>query len=251
MTATPTTVTGTYEACTELSTHSFQPNQPSARSVSPPPAQPVVTPMQNSESGFPSIQSVVTMGPPTPTTIPRQPTHASRQRTSNIAVNNAELEFNKTALSACRSTISQQEIELRRLKENIEIRNKRIIQLEAQVSHATDFIASRDSSKDSKEDRLGAIAEKVERLAESVTSLKTFNPAHNIVINPCVTNPNPTCHICKKVSVSTQTPSLPCDPPCTTEKPPETVTSALSPHPGSPVQCIDGEAHHAQPSSSL
>ena len=252
-TAIPATATSSYQALTGLSTHSLLPHHPSTSSlqpyhppgssttvsVTPPPAALLTnesTPAQNSASNIPTVQI-----PPTTTTVPRLPNSGSRQRTSNITVNNAELEFNKTALSACRSTISQQEMELRRLKENIEIRNKRINQLEAQVSHATDFIASRETSKDSDEDRLGAIADKVERLAESVGNLRVSNPAHSIVINSCSTNPNPVCHTCKKVNVSTQTYTPASD----------QDNSALPPHNVSPVQCEGDEPHQAHPSTSL
>ena len=81
----------------------------------------------------------------------RFPTTATRQRSSNVNTIDAELEFHKTALNTCRSNIAQQEVELKRLKESIEIRNKRIMNLEAQVGHASDLFANRninDSSSD-------------------------------------------------------------------------------------------------------
>ena len=76
------------------------------------------------------------------------PNTMTRQRGSNLATENPELEFHKTALSACRSTIAQQEAELKRLNEALDIRNKRILQLESQLGQACDFYAQRDSPED-------------------------------------------------------------------------------------------------------
>ena len=79
-----------------------------------------------------------------PNTIIRFPNNAIRQRGSNIAINNPEVEFLKTANDACRSTIVQQEAEIRRLRENLDVRNKKILQLEAQVGIATSHLSSRE-----------------------------------------------------------------------------------------------------------
>ena len=61
-----------------------------------------------------------------------------------------------TPNNSCRSTISQQEAELKRLKETLEIRTKRIIQLEQIVGYASDHISSRgtQNSHDSNYDVL-------------------------------------------------------------------------------------------------
>ena len=60
-----------------------------------------------------------------------------------------QCEFHKTALNTCRSTITQQEVELKRLKESQNIRNKRIVQFEAHIGNASDLFGTRNTSKDS------------------------------------------------------------------------------------------------------
>ena len=69
-----------------------------------------------------------------------------RQRGSNIRLDNPEAEFQKTALDSCRSTIVQQQAEIKRLNETLDIRNKRIIQLEDQINVAANYMSSRDSN---------------------------------------------------------------------------------------------------------
>lgn len=59
-----------------------------------------------------------------------------------------EIEFLNTAVSSCRSTIVQQEAELKKLKESLNVRNKRVIQLESQIVEATSHIASRHTSEE-------------------------------------------------------------------------------------------------------
>ena len=63
-----------------------------------------------------------------------------------MAVTEPEKEFHKAALDACRSTIVQQEADLKRLNESLDIRNKTIMQLESQVGVAKSYLASRDPS---------------------------------------------------------------------------------------------------------
>ena len=94
------------------------------------------------------------------------PNYAIRQRSSNVISNNPELEFQKSALDACRSTIIQQEAELRKLKETLDIRNKKIMQLESQVSSATSYISSRNTRDESTGNGLS--------LEESLTSINSF-----------------------------------------------------------------------------
>ena len=77
--------------------------------------------------------------------LPKFPSNASCQRTSNVPVSNPEAEFQQTALDSCRSTIAQQEADLKRLNETLDLRNKRIMQLDGQVGAATNYIASRDT----------------------------------------------------------------------------------------------------------
>ena len=63
---------------------------------------------------------------PLPQTVqPSFPSASTRQRSTNINISNAEIEFQKTALNACRSTISQQETEIKRLKETLEIKKQK------------------------------------------------------------------------------------------------------------------------------
>ena len=75
--------------------------------------------------------------------LPKFPSTSSRQRSSNVNLGAPELEFLRTTLSSCRSNISQQEAEIKRLHENIDIRNKRIAQLETQIGHASDYVSAR------------------------------------------------------------------------------------------------------------
>ena len=119
--------------------------------------------------------------------IPRQaskfPTMAARQRTSNINTDNAELEFQKTALSFCRSTISQQETEIKKLKETLDIRNRRITQLESMLGHAADNIANRDfGSSVSNSESL------VAKFGDLCKKLESSNTSNNIIVNSCKHN---------------------------------------------------------------
>ena len=101
----------------------------------------------------PQPDQPLAQNPPSPNVLPptQQPTqpqttfpnYSVRQRSTNIRLENPELEFQKTALSACRSTIAQQEAELKRLKESLDIRNKRILLLESQLGVASETIAAR------------------------------------------------------------------------------------------------------------
>ena len=74
------------------------------------------------------------------------PATAVRHRTTNIGLDNPEAEFQKTALDSCRSTIIQQQSEIKRLSESLDIRNKRIMQLESQIGIAASYMSSRDSN---------------------------------------------------------------------------------------------------------
>ena len=117
--------------------------------------------------------------------LPKFPSTSTRQRSSNINGCDPELEFHKTALSACRSTISQQEAELKRLTESLDIRNKRIMQLEAQVGHASAFISARPAAHDTSEESLKYLSDKILDLTRRLESLDHHSPANNIVINSC------------------------------------------------------------------
>ena len=138
----------------------------------------------------PSLATVNTTSQPqrNPTsnqTQPRFPSTATRQRSSNINLSDPEIEFHKTALSACRSTISQQETELKRLNECLDIRNKRIQHLESQVGHASEYISARAPSSDIAEDRLRSLSDKIEWLCSKIERLEHPSPPNNIFINSC------------------------------------------------------------------
>ena len=110
-----------------------------------------------------------------------------RQRASNINIENPDVEFLRTALSACRSTITQQEAELTRLKESLDIRNKRILQLESQVGHASGYIAGRESTShtDCSSSSLQLVLAKLENIEAKIAP-----NSNNIVINSCIKEHN-------------------------------------------------------------
>ena len=114
--------------------------------------------------------------------VPKFPTTSTRQRTSNVNLVDAEAEFNKTALNACRSTITQQEVELKRFGESLDIRNKRIMNLESQVGHASELFAARNDS--SPDDLNKNFHLKIDKLFDKLSQFPN-SPATNIVINSC------------------------------------------------------------------
>ena len=118
---------------------------------------------------------------------PRVHVNAKRQISSNVPLHNAELEFHKTALLAsCRSTISQQEAELKRLKETLEIRTKRIIQLEQIVGYASDHISSR-GTQNSHDSNYDVLANRLDEVIKKIAQLNDRDsyPSNNFVINAC------------------------------------------------------------------
>ena len=157
------------------------------------------------------------------------PTTSGRQRSSNITVQNPEFEFQQTALSACRSTIAQQEAELKRLKEAMVIRNRRILQLESQVGQAAETISARDSPNEPAETSSStqAILNKLDRLENRLNSFQTNSPPNNIVINACNPNHSPR----DSQSATTQTPPSTCacsDSPSYDDQPPTNELSDMS-----------------------
>ena len=125
----------------------------------------------------------------------RYPSNAIRQRKSNIATIEPEKEFQKAVIDACRSTITQQEAELKRLNESLDIRNKKIMQLESQVGTATSYLSSRDtghqcSSSANISDQFTALLTTMNLLLSKL-SLCTDSPAAsrlspvNIFNSPC------------------------------------------------------------------
>ena len=66
----------------------------------------------------------------------------TRQRSSNVNLTDPEKECLKTAPDSCRSSITQQESEIKRLNESLDIRNRRIMLLESQVNIAASHVAA-------------------------------------------------------------------------------------------------------------
>ena len=134
---------------------------------------------------------VVNPGPVLQNFHPRFPSTNTRQRSSNIVVENPEIEFLKTALSSCRSTISQQEMELRRLKETLEIRNRRICNLETQVGQASDIIADRAPPSQHNQNccnKLEDLKNKIDIVSMKLENFQATQPSHSFVINSCHQN---------------------------------------------------------------
>ena len=136
---------------------------------------------------------------------PKFPSNAIRQRASNINVIDPDKEFLQTALDTCRSSIAQQETEIKKLKEALEIRNKRIIQLEGQVGYAANMVGGRHDANEttippppsrSIEQTLLKINSKLDELAHPINPVNTIN----VYSNGC-SNSNPTC----STNQSTQT----------------------------------------------
>ena len=59
------------------------------------------------------------------------------------------------------------------------------MQLESQISHASEFIAGRDTSNDSSENPTNAVLSRLDRLENKLANLCSASPANNIVINTC------------------------------------------------------------------
>ena len=140
---------------------------------------------------------------------PRFPNNSIRQRGSNIPITDPEKEFQKTALDSCRSTIVTQEAELRKLNESLDVRNKRIIQLENQVTHAASYVAERPCITPGI-----SIADTPHGASDTLTTLHTkldlilktcSSPVNNININ----NGNSRTLLCAETqNKSTQTVSI-------------------------------------------
>ena len=72
------------------------------------------------------------------------PSNSIRQRSSNVASLSPDVEFQKVALDTCRSTIVQQEAEIRKLRETLDLKNKKILQLKGQIESSVSHLASRN-----------------------------------------------------------------------------------------------------------
>ena len=151
---------------------------------------PPVQPQADSQT-LPSIpsRSGPTPDPSQVKTTTKYPNNSIRQRSSNIVVNDPEREFLKTALDSCRGTIAQQESEIKRLNECLEIRNQRIMQLDGQVNFAATEAASREtcSHKDSSFTKTNEVHESLNLLISKLNSMTSFSP-------PCINiNNNTSC----------------------------------------------------------
>ena len=136
---------------------------------------------------------------PSPNLTPniRFPNYSTRQRSSNIHLDAPETEFLRTALSSCRSTITQQESEIKRINEGLRLRDKRIMKLEAQIGTAADTIAARAPTNDDTNAKLTDLLEKL-------CTTHHHSPS-NIYINPCHANQSGTSaeyFHCQKCSFS-------------------------------------------------
>ena len=94
-------------------------------------------------------------------------------------------------IDACRSTITQQEAELKRLHETLDIRNKKIMQLESQVGSAASYLSSRDTGHQSNIspnicDQLTALLTTMNLvLSKLVPSTDSRSSPINIYNSPC------------------------------------------------------------------
>ena len=75
--------------------------------------------------------------------------------------------------------------ELKRLRETLEIRNNRIIQLEAQVGHSSNLFAARGSTGEVTEENLRTLADKVDQMTIKLERMQATHPSNSIVINSC------------------------------------------------------------------
>ena len=118
-------------------------------------------------------------------------------------MDNPELEFQKTALAACRSNITQLETELKRLKETSSIKDKRILQLESQIGHASELFASRNIPTDPN-NHLEAVLKRLENIENKLNVLILPSP-NNIVINTYKAEPTNHTQVTQSASTPTQT----------------------------------------------
>ena len=112
-----------------------------------------------------------------------------------VEINDPEKEFQKTALDACRSTIVQQEGDIRRLNENLDLRNKRIMQLESQVTVATSHLSSRESSCSTSSpvncpDQLKNLLDSLQHLLTKLTAVPDLLSSKTQTVNVFTNSPN-------------------------------------------------------------
>ena len=169
---------------------------------------PVITPsiITPSSAAYSSSRPSITTNtsyptPPAPAPAVSFPNNSVRQRSSNVNANSSEIDFLQTSLDTCRSTIAQQESELKKLKEAVEIRNKRIMQLEGQVGHAAEQVAARtdnschiNASNDTS--TIGNIDKSVTEILRKLDSLSSTTSA-SAPVNHFNIHNNSICHKCR------------------------------------------------------
>ena len=158
----------------------------------------------------------------------RFPSNIIRQRKSNVAVLEPEKEFQQAAIDACRSTIAQQEADLKKLNEAMDIRNKKVMQLERQVGVATSYLSSREGNQDNSTNVTDQLAAMIASLNKLITKLVSEPIVQK---SPSVNVYNSLCHLQKPalLNKATQTSTdLSSDPPPTSalNMEPTTVASA-------------------------
>ena len=139
----------------------------------------------------------------------RFPNNSIRQRNSNVAALHPEQEFQKATIDACRSTIIQQEADIKTLKESLDIRNKKILQLESQVGSAKSYLSSREMppvNNNPTNQQLCDVLEAMHLLLNKMNLIidngLTKTQAVNVYNNTCPQQKNPSSN------QSTQTPSV-------------------------------------------
>ena len=76
------------------------------------------------------------------------PTLSGRQRKSNIKIDNPETEFLKSQVDTLKGIVSQNDEEIKKLKESNDLKAKRINQLELQVREALKLNAKKDENRE-------------------------------------------------------------------------------------------------------
>ena len=78
---------------------------------------------------------------------------------------------------------------MKRLKEAMDIKNKRILQLESVVGEASDFIAGRENSNDTNTGGLQLVISRLEKIETKMANIQQAQ-APSIVINTCASDHN-------------------------------------------------------------
>ena len=149
----------------------------------------------------------------------------------------------KVSVDTCRGTIAQQQAEIKKLSEALEIRNNVIIQLQGQVGHAADHLATREAHTtgnaticDGKsitniDKNVSAILSKLEKLSSA--PVNHFNIHNNSVCHRDVPLAQPSSSQCKNSEQSSSN--------SPTEGDKFTTPHTMSSSYGNP--CADGDKH--------